>query len=158
MEEACFTNDKFPCHISVFVHTFCRLIDFSQDLNITFQDFYNIQSGHNVTLAELFKYGLFLKLSNNFGFHRNHCKIQIVYGNVTQGCYSLFQNPNHLFTGYAHFFHCILDLLSKIVFFLLQKQQGKHVFRKIEIIRVRHIVSSIAQQRKPVDFRNSSCK
>ena len=50
-----------------------------QKLDMTFQDFHNIQSGYNIT-AELFKYGLFWKLSNNFGFHRNQCKMHIIYG------------------------------------------------------------------------------
>ena len=61
-EGAYFTNDNFPCHISFFVYTFCRLLDFSQKLYMTFQDFYNKQSGLNVT-AELFKYGLFWKIN-----------------------------------------------------------------------------------------------
>ena len=41
----------------------------------------------------------------------------------------------------------MLFLLSEIVFYGVQKLKGKHVFRKIEIIRVRHIVSSVAQKR-----------
>ena len=124
---------------------------------MSFQDFHNIQSGHNATV-ELFKYGLFWKSSKIFGFHRNQCKMQLIYGNATQGCYILFQNQNHLFTGNAHFFHFMLNLLSKFVFYRVQKQKGKHVFRKMEIICVWHIVSSVAQQQSPVDFRNSSCE
>ena len=49
-------------------------------------------------------------------------------------------------------------LLSKIVFYGVQKLNGKRVFRKIKIIHVRHIVSSIAQKQISVDFSNSSCK
>ena len=83
VERAYFTDGSFSCYISFFVYIFCRLLSFSQKLNMTFQDFHNIQSGHNVTV-ELFKYGLFWKLLKNFGFHRNQCKMQIVYGYATQ--------------------------------------------------------------------------
>ena len=38
----------------------------------------------------------------------------------------------------------MLFLLSKIVFYGVQKLKGKRVFKKIEIIHVRHIVSSVA--------------
>ena len=73
-----FTDSKFPCHISFFVYTFYRFLDFNQNLNMTFQDFHNIQSSHNV-IAESFKYSLFVKLSKNFGFHSNQCKMQMLY-------------------------------------------------------------------------------
>ena len=53
------------------------------------------------------------------------------------------------------FFHFMLVLLSKIVLYGVQKLKGKRVFRKIEIIHVRHIVSSVAQQQNSVDFKNS---
>ena len=62
-----FRDDKFPCHISFFVYTFSRLLDFGQKLNVTFQDFHNMQSGHNVT-AELLRYGVLWKIAKNFGF------------------------------------------------------------------------------------------
>ena len=39
------TDGKFPCHISFFVYTFGRLLDFSKKLNMTFQEFQNTQSG-----------------------------------------------------------------------------------------------------------------
>ena len=42
----------------------------------------------------------------------------------------------------------MLFLLSKIVFYAVKKLKGKLVFRKIEIIHVRHIVSSVAQKAK----------
>ena len=84
VEGAYFTDGKFPCHIFFYVYTFCRLLDFRQKLDMAFQDFHNKQSGHSIT-AELFIYDLFWKLSKNFGFHRNQCKMQIVYGNATQG-------------------------------------------------------------------------
>ena len=76
VEGAYITDGKFPYYISFFVYTFCRLLSFGLDLNMTFQDFHNIKSGENVT-AELFQYGLFWKLSN-FGFHRSQCKTQII--------------------------------------------------------------------------------
>ena len=53
---------------SLSIHFAGRLLDFSQKLNMTFKDIHNIQSGHNVK-AELFKYGLFWKISRNSGFH-----------------------------------------------------------------------------------------
>ena len=62
---------------------------------MTFQDFHNIQSGHNVT-AELFKYGLFWKLVQNFDFHRHQCKMYIIYGNATHRWYTLFQNQSYI--------------------------------------------------------------
>ena len=52
----------------------------------------------------------------------------------------------------------MLYLLSKIVFYGVQKLKGKRVFRKIEIIHVLHILSSVAQKQNAMDFRNSSCK
>ena len=77
-------------------------------------------------------------------------------------CYSKLihtkQNQSHLFIRYAQFFPFILYLLSEIVFYGVQKLNGNRVFRKIEIIHVRHIVSSVAQKQNSVDFSNSSCK
>ena len=102
-----------------------------------------MQSGHNAT-AELIKYGLFWKLSKNYGFHRNQCKMQIIYGIATQGLSTLFQIQNHLFTVYATFFilcRFCFPILSSIV---CTKQKGKHVLKKMEIIRVWHTVSSEA--------------
>ena len=52
----------------------------------------------------------------------------------------------------------MLSLLSKIVFYDVQKPKGKRVFRKIEIIHVRHIVPSVAQKQNSVDFSYSSSK
>ena len=60
---------------SLSIHFF-RLLSLSQKLNMTFKDFHNIQSGCKVT-AEFFKYGLFWKLSKNFGFHGNQCKCRL---------------------------------------------------------------------------------
>ena len=42
----------------------------------------------------------------------------------------------------------MLFLLFKIVFYGVLKLKGKRVLRKIEIIHVRHIVSSVAQKQK----------
>ena len=52
------TDGNFPCHISFFVHTFCRLLEFSQKSNMTFQDFQHTQSGHN-SAAEIFNVAYF---------------------------------------------------------------------------------------------------
>ena len=46
------------------------------------------------------------------------------------------------------FFHFMLFLLSKTV----QQLRGKHVFRKIEIIYVWHIETSVAKKRNLVDL------
>ena len=51
------TDGNFQCHISFFVYTFSRLLDFSQTLYMTFQVFQNTRSGHN-SAAEIFKCGL----------------------------------------------------------------------------------------------------
>ena len=40
----------------------------------------------------------------------------------------------------------MLFLLSKIVFYGVQILKGKRVIRKIEIIHVRHVLSSVAQK------------
>ena len=42
---------------------------------------YDTQSSYEFT-PELFKYSQLLKLSKKFCFHRNQCKIQIMYGNA----------------------------------------------------------------------------
>ena len=52
----------------------------------------------------------------------------------------------------------MLFLRSKIVFYGVQKLKGKRVFKKIEIIPVRLIISSIAQKGNSVDLRDSSYK
>ena len=59
------------------------------------------------------------------------------------------KNQSHLFIRYEQFFHFnMLFLPSEIVFYGVQKLKGKRVFRKIEIIHLRHIVSSVAQKQK----------
>ena len=50
--EAYFTNGMFLSHNSLFVYTFCRLLNLGQKLNMVFYDFHNIQSGERVA-AEL---------------------------------------------------------------------------------------------------------
>ena len=54
----------------------------------------------------------------------------------------------------------MLFLLSKIVFYDVQKLKGKRVFRKIVFIHVRHIVSSVhvVQKQNSAEFSNLSCK
>ena len=56
------------------------------------------------------------------------------------------------------FFSFMLISFSEIVFYGVQKRKRKHVFRKIEIIRKWHIVSSVVKKRNLVDFSISSCK
>ena len=145
------------CHISFFVYTFCRLLWFSQILNMTIQDFENIHFYHKIT-AEVFEFCFFWKVSKNIGFHRNYLKwtMQIVYGYGTQSWYTRFQSQRHLFIRYAQFIHFMPFLLSKIVFYGVQKLKGKRVLRKIGIIHVQHIVSSVAQKRNSMDFSKSS--
>ena len=54
-------------------------------------------------------------------------------------------------------FHFMLFCFPELFFYGVRKLKGKHVFRKIEIIHVWHIESSIALKRNPVDFSNFSC-
>ena len=79
--------------------------------------------------------------------------MQIIYGNGTQGLYTLFQNQIIYLRGTLISFTLCWLLLSKNVFFRVQKQNDKPVFREIEIIRVWNIVSSVALRRNLVDFR-----
>ena len=60
-----------------------QVVMIKPDFEMTIQDFQNIHSYHKIT-AEVFEFRLFWKLSKNIGFHRNTCKKQIVYGDVTQ--------------------------------------------------------------------------
>ena len=50
----------------------------------------------------------------------------------------------------------MLFSISKNVFRGAQKQKDKLIFRKIDIIPVWQIVSSVGQKQNPVDFNNSS--
>ena len=110
---------------------------------MTFQDFHNLKSGHkrHDRIIQMF-FVFCLKLSKNFGFHRNQCKMQILYGYVTQSCYTLFQN----------FIHGVYSVLSLYAVFAFQnyrlwwaETKGQRCFRKIEIIHGWHSVSSVAQ-------------
>ena len=61
---------------------------------------------------------------------------------------TLFSKPKIIYSlDMLSFFHFMLFLLSKIVFSGVQKLKGKRVFKKIESIHVRHIVSFLAQKR-----------
>ena len=71
---------------------------------MTIQDFQNIHSYHKIT-AEVFEFRLFMKLSKNIGFHRNKCKMQIVYGYVTQADTLFFKTK----------VICLLDMLSSFI-------------------------------------------
>ena len=70
------TDGKFPCHISFFAYTFCRLLHFSQKLNMILLDFHNTHPDRKCT-KELFKYGSFLKLSMDFCFHKISAKCRL---------------------------------------------------------------------------------
>ena len=143
---AYFAYGKISCHISFFVDTFCRLFDFGQKSKMTLEDFHHTQSDHSIT-QELFQYGFVWKLSKNIGFHRNQCKIGVIYGNATPGLCNLFQNQSHLFIVMLSSF---ILLLSNIVSYSVQELKGKHVFRKIVIIHVRQFVSSVARKGNPI--------
>ena len=122
------------------------------------QDFQNKHYYHKFT-AEVFEFRLFLKLSKNIGFHRNYsakCRSYTVMLLKADTLFSIFQNQSHLFIRYDQLLHFMLFLLSKMVFYGVQKLKGKRLFRKIEIIHVRHIVSSVAQKRNSLDFSNLS--
>ena len=72
--EAYLTDGRFQSHISFFVYTFRKLVNFGKKLNTAFSDFHNIQSGRRGTV----------ELSMDFCFHSNKCKMQIVCGNVVR--------------------------------------------------------------------------
>ena len=72
-----------PTFPSLCIH-FVRLLDFSQKSNTTLQDYPYTQPHHSVT-QELFLCGLFWKLSEHFGFHRNQCKKELIYGSAAPG-------------------------------------------------------------------------
>ena len=59
------------CNISVFAYTFCKLLDFSQKLNMILLDFHNTQSKiHSRIILKLLSF----EIINGFGFHINQCK------------------------------------------------------------------------------------
>ena len=96
---------------------------------MTFQDFHNIQSGHNIT-AELFKCGLFWKLSKKV---QNADTLRLCDSELIH----TFLKPNS-------FIHGVYSVLSLYAVFALKNYllrcaetiKSKHVFRKIEIIHV----------------------
>ena len=87
---------------------------------------------------------------------QNADRVQICYSELT-----------HSFSKPKSFIHWICSVLSFYAVSAFQncllwcaetKRAFKRVFRKIEIIHVWHIVSSVAQKQNSVDFSNSSCK
>ena len=82
-------------------------------VDMTFQDFHNIQSSHNVT-AEFFKYGLFRKLSMIFGLPVQNvdnlrlCDSELIHS---------FSKSN----SFIHGVYFMLFLLSKIGFYGVEK-------------------------------------
>ena len=133
---------------------FCRLLWFSQILNMTIQDFQNIHSYHKIT-TEVFEFHLLWKISVLIGTSakwRSYTVMLIKADTLffkTKVIYSLGMLWPSLYAVFA-FQNCLL--------WCVQKLKGKRVFRKIEIIHVRHIVSSVAQKQNSVDFSNSNCK
>ena len=75
---------------------------------------------------------------------QNADRIRLCYSKLVKS----FSKPKSLIIRYAQFFHFMLFLLSKIVFYCVQKLKGKRVFRKIEIIHMRHIVSFVAKKKE----------
>ena len=68
-----------------------------------------------------------------------------------------FQNQINVFFVNAPFFHSMMLLLPKIVSCGVLKQEGEFTFRKVKIIHMWHIVSSIARKLNWMDFVNSCC-
>ena len=75
--------------------------------------------------------------------------------NCNSGLIHIFSKPNASIHGVCSVlsFHAVFAFEKGV-----QKLRGKHVFRKIEIIDVWHIESSVAQKRNFVDFSYSSLK
>ena len=105
----------------------------------------------------MFKYRIFQKLSKDFGFHRNHCKIQIMYGNAHDSCCIIFQNRFHLAVVHASIFYSASCLFAKIAFCAVQITKGKLKFRKIENMQLWHFVSSVTKKRNPLNLNNFNC-
>ena len=117
---------QFPCYISFFVYTFCRLLSFSQKLNMTFQDFHNVPSDYNVT-TELFRCGLCgnyprISVAIETSAKCTHFTVMLLKTNI------LFLKPKIIYSALS--FYAVL--LSTIFLYGLQKKKGKHEFRKIQ--------------------------
>ena len=92
-------------------------------------------------------FGNHQRIPANFGFHRNPavqnadnlllCDSELIHS---------FSKPKSFIHGVCSFLSFYAVLLSKTVFYGAQKLKGKHVFMKIEIIHLLHIVSSVAQK------------
>ena len=138
-------------HISFFVYIFCRLLRFSQILNMVIQDFQNniIMINSQQKYSNFVYFGNYLRITNSIGTSAK-CRSYTV---MLLKADTLFSKTSHLFIRYAQLLHFMLFLLSKIVFYRVKKLKCKHVFRKIEIIHVWHIVSSVAQKRKFIGLR-----
>ena len=149
-------SDNVFVPFSFFLYTFWSLLVFCWKTNMVGLDFWDTQFSLKFT-PELFKYCLFQKLSKNFCFHRDQCKMQIMYGNAHDNWCTVFQNCFQFFIGHASFFQFALCLFAKIVFRAVQNSKGKLTFRKIENIQPCHFVSSVAQKRNPPNFSNFSC-
>ena len=99
-------------------------------------------------------FGNYLRISVSVGTSAKCRSYKLPYSKLIH----FFQNQSNLFISDTQFFHGMLYLLSKIVFYGVQKLKGKCVFRKIEIIHVQNIISSVAHKQNSVGFSNLSCK
>ena len=123
---------KVLMQISFFFYTFRRPAVFCWKTIMNVEDFCSTHSNYKLT-TELFKYRTFQKLSKDFSFQRNQCKMKIIYSNALDSWCIIFQNRFHLFIMHASFFHFLLCLFAKIAFFAVQITKGKlELNRKIE--------------------------
>ena len=123
---------------------------------MTIQDFQNIHSYHKIT-AEVFEFRLFWKLSKNIGFHRNYCKMQIDTVMLLKADTLFFKTKViYSFDMLGSFILCFFAFQNCLLWCAETKRQMR--IQENEIFHVRHIVSSIAQQRNSVDFIKLSCK
>ena len=81
---AYFPDGKFSCNISFFVYTFCRLLDFNQKLNMTYQNFH--------------KYSLVIMLQQNYSnvaYFGNYQRISVSIESSAKCSYflPLFDRP-----------------------------------------------------------------
>ena len=118
---------RFQSPFSLFVYIFKRLLDLDQKSAEYEFSRVSLHSVCQSATVELFSIGLIWKFSKSFCFHRNRCKMQIIYGNVVRSFYTFF-NQIHLFI-LAYSFVSFHVFLSKIDVCDVQKRMSKHIFR-----------------------------
>ena len=139
--------------MSLFSYAFWRPAVFGFNTILNVEDFCSTYSNYKLT-TELFKYHLFQKLSKDFGFHSNQCKMQIMYGNAHDSWCIIFK-PDFISSS------CMLPsfilrrvCLPKITFFAVQITKDKLKFRKIENMQLWHFVTN---KRNPLNLNNFRC-